>query len=339
MGNKEIYDVGNFKDFIRKYVEGEKEVNIAYGLRPSGIVHLGNLFTLVLASAITNKIGPHISNLNLSILDLDLPANRDWDFTSKKYVKHYRDLPCEYYGNFTKRTQVQVEEFMEKLNKEIKVPFKMHFLSDLQRDSRYRKGLKRILESEEAKKIINPSSKSERIEVYPLCRECGTSYTNTVRGKINTYEEGYIHSHCVNPDCSVDEYSMNIMDTNYDVGVSTLMGALRDLSCPVADAHVYGGDYSFPHGETKESKVSKIRKMMEIADPKKSLDFLVGPTIYSGREKMSKSLHNGVDFNNLKRLFGEDYVKRIYGFAHDLLEKDYTVIDYGVVKDKLLNQH
>lgn len=337
MANKKIYEIGNFKDFISQSSGGTQEVNIAYGFRPSGTLHLGNLVTLILASEIVNRIGPHISKMNLSILDLDLPANSDWDLTSQKFVRHYRDLPCEYYGTFFKRGKAQIEDFMEKLDKEVTVPFQLGVLTDLQKDPRYRKGLKKILESEEASKIINPTSKNGRVEAYPLCRECGTSYTNTIRGKINTYENGQIHTHCTNPDCEVDEYSVDVMDNFSDISVSGLMGALRDLSCPVADAHVYGGDYSFPHGEMKESKVSKIKKIMDIADPKKSLDFLVGPTIFAkGREKMSKSLNNGLDYNRLKNLFGDDYVKRIYDFSYEILDKDYFVVDYGLVKDKLL---
>ena len=219
----------------------------------------------------------------------------------------------------------------------MKVPFELKFLSELQKDTRYRKGLRNILECEEARKIINPTANNGRIEVYPLCKKCGTSYTNTIKGKTNTYEDNTIHTHCVNPKCDVKDYQVNILDTSRDISVSALMGALRDLSCPVADAHVYGGDYSFPHGETKESKVEKIKKIMEIADPKKSLDFLVGPTIFAkGREKMSKSLHNGVDYNNLKKLFGDDYVKRILDFTWDVFEKEYSVVDFAVVQEELL---
>jgi len=337
MEKKKIYDINNFKEFMGKYFLGNKEVNIAYGLRPSGIVHLGNLFTLALASEIVNRTGPHISNLTLSILDLDLPDNKDWDFTSKKYVKHYKDLPCEGYESFSERTKIQIGDFMEKLNKEMTVPFEIKFLSELQKDSRYRKGLRKILESEEAKKIINPTSTNGRIEVYPLCKKCGTSYTNTLKGKINKYEDNTISTYCFNPKCDVKDYSVSILDPSADISVSALMGALRDLSCPVADAHVYGGDYSFPHGETKESKVEKIRKIMNIADPNKSLDFLVGPTIFAkGREKMSKSLHNGVDYNNLKKLFGDDYAKRILDFTWSVFEKEYSVVDFAVVQDNLL---
>lgn len=337
MEKKAIYDINNFKEFIDKYSKGNQEVNLAYGLRPSGIVHLGNLFTLALASEIVNRTGPHISKLTLSILDLDLPANQDWNFTSKKFVKHYRDLSCEGYESYAKRTQAHLEDFMEKINKEMNVPFELKFLSDLQKDSRYRKGLRNILESEETEKIINSTNNNGRIEAYPLCRECGTSYTNTIKGKINTFENNEIHSFCANPKCKVKEYKVNILDPSVDISVNALMGALRDLSCPVADAHIYGGDYSFPHGEAKVSKVSKIRKIMNIANPKKSLDFLVGPTIYAkGREKMSKSLYNGVDYNNLKKLFGEDYVKRILDFMWDVFEKEYSVVDFAVVQESLL---
>jgi len=337
MEKKAIYDINYFKEFVNKYSKGDQEINIAFGLRPSGIIHLGNLFTLALASEIVNRTGPHISKLTLSLLDIDLPDTKDWDFISKKYVKHYKDLPCERYGTFLNRTKVQVEDFMEKINKEMTVPFELKVLSELQRDSRYRKGLRNILESENAKKIIKLTNHNGRVEVYPLCRKCGTSYTNTIKGKINTYEENTIYSFCANPQCDVKDYQANILDSSVDLSVNALMGALRDLSCPVADAHVYGGDYSFPHGETKESKVEKIKKIMEIADPKKSLDFLVGPTIFAkGREKMSKSLHNGVDYFNLKKLFGEDYVKRILDFTEDIFEKEYSVVDFAVVQENLL---
>jgi hypothetical protein len=337
MTNKEIYDISHLKEFISKHIQGNKEVNLAFGLRPSGILHLGNLFTLALASEIVNKTGPHISNLTLAILDLERPDNRDWDSTSNKYVKHYRDLPCEGYFSFAERTKIQLEDFMERLNKEMTVPFSLKTLSELQRDSRYRKGLKNILENEESTKLITDASNGKKIEVYPLCKSCGTSYTNTIRGKTNKYKNGVISTTCLNPSCDVEDYEVNVLDSSFDISVHPLMGALRDLSCPVADAHVYGGDYFYPHGETREPRIEKIRKIMNMADSKKNLDFIVGPTIFAkGREKMSKSLHNGVDYNRLKRLFGEDYVKRILEFTRNVIEKEYSVVDFAVVQENLL---
>lgn len=337
MINKEVYDISQLKEFLKKYSTGNKEVNIAYGLRPSGIVHLGNLFTLALASEIVNKTGPHISKLVLSILDLERPDNRDWDSTSNKYVKHYKDLPCEGYSSYVDRAEFQLNDFMEKLNKEMNVPFSLEKVSELQRDSRYRRGLKNILEEKESSEIIDNVLNGKKIEVYPICKKCGTSYTNTIHGKMNKYEEGTILTSCLNPACDVKDYEVNVMDTSYDLSVHPLMGALRDLSCPVADVHVYGGDYFYPHGESKETKIEKIRKIMNIADSKKSLDFFVGPTIFAkGRDKMSKSLNNGVDYNNLKKLFGEDYVKRILDFTRDIIEKEYSVVDFAVTHENLL---
>lgn len=337
MVNKEIYGISQMKEFMNKYIQGNKEVNFAFGLRPSGIVHLGNLFTLALASEMVNKTGPHISKLILSILDLERPDNRDWDSTSKKYVKHYRDLPCEGYCSYAERAKVQLSDFMEKLNKEMNVPFSLEKISTLQKDSRYRKGLKNILEEKESNKILENSLNSGKIEVYPLCKQCGTSYTNTIRGKMNKYEKGIISTTCLNPDCDVKDYEVNVLDTSFDLSVHPLMGALRDLSCPVADVHVYGGDYFYPHGGSKESRIEKIKQIMDIADSKKSLDFFVGPTIFAkGRDKMSKSLNNGVDYNNLKKLFGEDYVKRILDFTQDIIEKEYSVVDFAVTQQNLL---
>ncbi len=337
MEGKRIYDILNFGEFTNKYLQENKDVNLAFGLRPSGIVHLGNLFTLALASEAANAIGPHISNLTISILDLERPDNQDWDSTSKKYVKHYPDLVCKGYSSFVERAEVQINDFMEKLSKEMTVPFSIRKLSELQRDSRYRKGLKNILDNEESRKIISPTSNKDKIEVSPLCKKCNTSYTNTIRGKMNEYNDGIIYTHCFNPSCPVEDYEVNVLDTSFDLSVHPLMGALRDLSCPVADAHVYGGDYFYPAGESKESKIEKIRKVMNIADPKKHLDFLVGPTLFSkGRDKMSKSLYNGMDYGHLKKLFGDDYVKRILDFTRFAIEKEYSLIDFAVIQENLL---
>jgi len=337
MGKKMIYDLANFIEFTSKYFQGDKTANIAFGLRPSGIVHLGNLLTLALAADVVNRTGPHLAKLNLAILDLDLPATRDWNFISEKYVKHYKDLPCEGYSSFSERTRDHIEDFMDKLNQEMRVPFELTFLSDLQKDPKYRKGLKNILESEEARKIISPTSKNGRIEAYPLCRKCGTSYTNTIKGKINEFDNDIISTHCTNPECDVKDYEVNIFDPSVDIAVGTLMGALRDFADPMADAHVYGGDYFCPHGESKEPKVEKIKQIMDIANPKRTLDFLVGPLIFAkGRLKMSKSLHNGVDYNNLKNLFGDDYVKRILDFTWGIVEEGYSMVDFAVVQKDLL---
>jgi hypothetical protein len=337
MEKKVIYDSPQLDDFVSKYSKGQKDVNLAFGLRPSGVVHLGNLFTLALASELTNKIGPHISNLVLTICDLDLPSNKDWDLTSKKFAVHYRDLPCEGYNSFSDRAKVHLEDFMEKLNKEMTVPFSINHLSSMQKDISFRKGLKNLLEDKHSKEIIGAIHDGERIEVYPLCPKCGTSYTNTLRGKINKYEDGFIHTTCTNPDCEVKDYKLNILDPSFDISVHPLMGALRDFAYPRVDAHIYGGDYSYPHGETKEPKVKKIRSLMDLAFPREPLDFFVGPTIFArGREKMSKSLNNGLDYNHLKKFFGDDYVKRIMDFTRKIIEKEYSVVDFAGVQENLL---
>lgn len=338
MERKVIYDSPQLKEFINKYSVGCKDVNLAFGLRPSGIVHLGNLFTLSLASDVINKIGPHISNLVLTICDLDLPSNRDWNLTSKKFAIHYKNLPCEGYDSFADRAKVHLEDFMEKLNKEITVPFSINYLSKMQKDISFRKGLKNILEDNHSKEIIGSAPSGERIEVYPLCKKCGSSYTNALRGKINKYDNGIIYTTCSNPDCEVKDYELDIMDSSFDISVHPLMGALRDFSYPRVEAHIYGGDYSYPHGETKEPKVKKIKSLMDIAFPREPLDFFVGPTIFAkGREKMSKSLNNGLDYNHLKKFFGEDYVKRILDFTRKIIDKEYSVVDFAVVQENLLS--
>jgi hypothetical protein len=227
---------------------------------------------------------------------------------------------------------------MEKMNKEIKVPFSLNYLSEMQKDISFRTGLKKILENEQSRKIIDSSNNLNRVDVYPLCKKCGTSYTNSISGNVNTYNNGVISTFCTNPDCNVKEYEVNILDPTFSISVHPLLGALRDFSFPRVDAHIYGGDYSYPHGEDKHPKFQKIKKLIDIAFPRNSLDLFIGPTIFAkGREKMSKSLNNGLDYNHLKKLFKEDYVKRILDFTREIIDKEYSVVDYAVIQENLLN--
>ncbi len=336
MAEKRIYDIPHFNELLWKYVRKGNDLNISFGLRPSGTVHLGNLFTLALAGEMANRIGPHVSKLVLTVLDTEAPFVGDWNFIDKKYVRHYKDLPCEGYNSFSQRSSEEMFQAMESLNEEMKVPYQLRFLSDVQRDPSFRKGLKNVLDSEESKDLVYTNGNG-RVEVFPLCRNCGTSYMNSIKGKTNKYHEGIISTICSNPECDVDEYSVNVLDTSGDISVHPIMGALRDLVDPVTEVHVYGGDYASPHGESREPKIAKIKRVMEVAAPTQPLDFFVGPTIFAkGREKMSKSSHNGVTHNQLRKLFGDDYMKKVLDFTRGILDEEYSLVDFAVVQDRLL---
>lgn len=336
MGNKRIYDVPQLNDLLWEHSHGSSDVNVAFGLRPSGIVHLGNLFTLALAGEIVNRIGPHISQLVLTVLDTELPFIQDWNFSKEGYVRHYRDLPCEGYDSFAQRANINLLHALESLNDEMRVPYLLRSLSDVQRNINFRRGLKNILDGEGDRKLLQENSNG-RIEVFPLCQNCGTSYTNSMKGKVNRYDKGVIHTFCSNPKCPVKEYDFNVLDTSFDISVHPLMGALRDLVEPSVKIHVYGGDYASSHGESKESKVRKIQRVMDMASPLTNLDFFVGPTIFAkGRHKMSKSSHNGVDCNNLKRLFGDDYMKRVLDFTREIIDAEYSLVDFAIVQERFL---
>ncbi len=336
MAHKKIYDVLQFNRLMEDY-SGGKDVNVAFGMRPSGTIHLGNLFTLTLAGHVVNTIGPHVSNLVITLLDTELPFKGDWDFTQTGYVRHYRDLPCEGYGSYAQKSMEGLSEAMEGLQEEIKIPFSVKFLSNVQRESSFRRNLKRILENEKSKEIFRLNG-GKRVEVFPLCRKCGTSYVNSVKGKLNYYEDGIIHTFCSNSECDIEKYEVDVLDPYVDLSVNPLMGVLRDFVEPVIDLHIYGGDYAFLHGESREPRIKKIKNLADIAAPNFNLDFFVGPTIFAkGREKMSKSANNGVDCDHLKRLFGDSYMKYVLEFTRGIVEEGFSLVDYALVHDRLLS--
>ena len=45
-----------------------------------------------LAGYIASEIGPHLSQLNLTICDLDMPDKKDWSVSEEKYMKYFGDI-------------------------------------------------------------------------------------------------------------------------------------------------------------------------------------------------------------------------------------------------------
>ena len=328
---------------IEKFGSEEGEVNVSFGLRPSGTIHLGNMMTMGLAAGLSREIGPHRTSLNITICDLDLPDSTDWSIHKNGYAKHYRDLGdtegC--HNTVAEHTRESIGDFMRALGRTSHIDYRLLSLSDIQRDSKYREGLKRILDTPEAIHLINPELPEETVPVYPLCPECKGSYTGAQKSKRNVYREGRIFTFCTNAECAIEEFDVDVLDTARDLSVHLFIDPIRDAVMePHANIHVFGGDYSEEHSLNKIPKFEKILRLMGIAAPNQHLPYvLIGPTIYSrDGSKMSKSRNNGLNTRQLKDYLGEDYPERVLEFTMGLVNQGYHHVDYGLVNDNLLKQ-
>jgi lysyl-tRNA synthetase class I len=309
--------------------ENEGYTDVAVGLRPSGIIHLGNMATISLAGLLAREIGPHISKVNTTICDLDLPDMKDWNVSEKGHVRYFRDLPDKHrcHENMLQHALEGIKDFTERLSTELEVKFNINLLSDIQRTESFRNALRKVLDSPKLMQFLLPRAPSDAVLVYPLCPNCGTG------SNVPTIYKGggLLQTVCSNVDCPTKEYSMNIDDCSKDLAVHYFIDPMRDRAIsPKSAVHIFGGDYRESHAGG-ESKIEKILKVMEIATGETS-EILIGPVFYArDGGKMSKSKENGLTMENLRRHFGETYTRRVLELMKQIISKGFKNVDYKIV--------
>lgn len=343
----------NFSQLSSEYSDKGEEVNIAVGLRPSGVIHLANMATMSLAGIVGRDIGAHLSRVNLTVCDLDLPDAKDWSLREHGYVKYFGSLPDKdsNYGSLLEKSLSGINEFSKGLSRHLEIPYVIRKLSDIQKDPGFREGLKRVLETEGIMQYILRKIPKGNVLVFPLCDKCETSSPSS------EYKDGNLITECTNPDCVVGRYEVDVLDTDRSLAVHFFIDPLRDKTVkPYADIHIFGGDYRDSHdvgprpndesfglwgnnGVTKISKIEKIAKIIDIASEGKKPDILIGPTFFaSDGTKMSKRKNNGLSLKHLTTYFGDDSPKRISDFMAYIIKEGITVLDYRVVEEKLLSK-
>ncbi|MBI2629712.1 hypothetical protein HYW76_01295 [Candidatus Pacearchaeota archaeon] len=329
----------NFYELAEKYGNQGEDADVAMGLRPSGIIHLGNIATLSLASLLARKIGPHLSRVNMTICDIDLPSSTDFDVKTKGFVRYFRELPdkSECHPNMLDHARDAVQNFAGGLEKELKIRINIQNLTKVQKEKTFRDGLKRVLDVDDKNfmRYLLPQIPDDCVLVYPICRHCSTS---NCKPSFYSRGEGVLVTSCSNPDCLQfgKERKVEVADLKEDLAVHYFIDPLRDRTVePKSRIHVFGGDYKETHGG-KIPKIEKILKVMEIAGIGDVPDILIGPTFYSrDGTKMSKSVGNGLTVDKLRAHFKEDYVKNILGLMNHLTAKGFKQIDYQIVDDYL----
>lgn len=323
------------REVVNKYASGEDSANVAIGIRPSGVIHLGNMSTMGLAGYVSSEIGPHLSQLNLTICDLDMPDIKDWSILKNKYVRYFDSIPDKHgcHDSLLSHARRDIDGFVKGLENELGIQINTKLLSDIQRHGGFRKGLKKVLDAHLTKHLM-PRFSSGKALVYPLCEKCHTS--NPLPSE---YSEGRLKTSCVNSDCDEGEYEVDVLDLDVDLAVHYFIDPLRDrLVEPVSSIHVFGGDYLYESGGS--TKLDKVIKVMHVAGEGDVPDMVVGPTFYGADGSvMSKRGENGLTIEKLSEYFGsKDIVPRVLDVVRWIDSQGIKAADFSIVKDRLFGR-
>jgi lysyl-tRNA synthetase class I len=295
---------------------------------------LGNIVTILTAAEIAYILGNHRTDVNLTICDLDLPDAVDFPI-EYDVVRHYKYIEDKdgCHKNISEHNSEKIIQFTDDILKTMSTKFIIRNLSDIQKEPGYRQGLLNILEhSQEVSDLFPGDTSPEKALIFPICKECNTAHKQQPK-----HADGRLYATCVNDNCEVEDYIVNVLDTSYELAVHFFIDPIRDnVVEPKADLHVFGGDYGAPHGRNKLPKAEKILRLMQLTGQTPP-EIYIGPLFYAqDGKKMSKSAMTGLSFENLKEYLGEDYIKRIREFTHYILEGGFKHVDYGVVREHLL---
>ena len=328
-------------EVVRQISSQHNEKNVvSVGIRPSGIVHLGNLVTVILATWLTHKLGAHKSELIINICDFDRPDCSYGDTTPRSY--RYMEDKAQCHESLAEHNSVRIIETLDQICSNLGVNHSYQNVSELQKTKGYRDLLKTLIIDymKESKSILRGDSNSNKVCISPICSECHTITRKYARLKTRG-EVKRVVAECNNPGCKVGEYDFNFDDSTQEFHIDPAMDiAIKNV---ILDNQVYvgGGDYLESNGETKTTRIQKIISLLDLISGTQSI-FLIAPMVYgeSGK-KMSKSDNNGLTLDILKNYFPDvmpqvPWVERIIGFAKYLMDKQMTHVDYSVTRDYLL---
>lgn len=323
----------DFGEVIKKYTGATQERNVAIGIRPSGTIHLGNMSVIALAGYLAKEIGSNISQVNLTICDTDLPHIHDWKRGARKHISYFDSIEdrFECHDSLLDHATEKMKSFISELELLLGVKYNISNLSEVQRQESFRKGLKRVVEDPEIMKFLNPRFE-EGVFVYPICPECRSSNPTP-----SEYSKGLLKTTCLNPDCEVKYYQMDILDCSRDLAVHYFIDPLRDRCAePKSKIHIFGGDYRRKHKTEDVTKIDKILKVMKIAGEGDIPDIVIGPMFYASEGgPMSKRKENGVTLDRLSSEFGNEYSSRVLSFVTQLAEQGYKNVDFQMIHNYL----
>lgn len=147
----------------------------------------------------------------------------------------------------------------------------------------------------------------------PLCPDCGKfEWLGRWKTRRDLGADGVIRAKCVDPDCSVGDYQVDVSSGDDNWAIFYMMVGLRDIlmsRCGSSVLHFYGGDYAqewgLPLGNSMVAKVDRIRHLVSGLGSKiggLEISHVVGPMLVAGDSKLSKSRGDYGDVPDLELL-------------------------------------
>lgn len=276
----------SFEELAKKNPEGSR---IAFGFRPSGELHVGNLLSLAYAAAIADQLQ---YKLDLMCCDTDWSAHiHEHHFPENNRVMRLffmRDCPCEQHENVAEHRMDELEPFLEGLQEMLEFEVEKGYLTDLQGDEEYVEALRTVLENmEDFDEIFGGGFRRRYISpVTAVCENCGYSHA---KGASYSPGTGEIVAPCRNKEC-MNGFASEPLEGR--IGVYYLVDPVRDPSRDVA-IHVFGGDYGVAEKGQKTSKIEKVAKITELATGETPEYFLAPMVADEYGKPLSKSKGTG----------------------------------------------
>ncbi len=273
-----------------KCLEENRFDHVSMGTRPSGTMHMGNLF--VLASCMHYLRINSEAQVHVDVMDLDFDNQRGGMFTP------FINLPA------TSEFMHQLDAAIDILAKKLRVDphsVKKRFFSDrLHGDSDLRSMLLSLAKDKTAVKSMKfaIASRPGRYDTPPIsmiCESCGQSNSNFAHYK--SVQDRFV-SECTNVTCGTGPYESDLASKPFNVHY--LVDPVRDLLLPGAVLHMYGGDYGRPHGPDGTLRFLRVAAVMKAAMLNLGIEtelpaFFITPLITDQHgKKISKSDGNGV---------------------------------------------
>lgn len=157
---------------LKEESTNKENYRVEVGLRPSGLIYLGNIMTPTIASWLIHQIGTHKSKLNVTICDIDTQG------VDGNSLIPYNHLPDEggCHATFSDHNTEKIKDLVSLLSGELGIEYSFSKLSEIQKKEEYRKGIEDLIKTNSLREILGLSNfKHKKIPIFPLCSAYNTA--------------------------------------------------------------------------------------------------------------------------------------------------------------------
>ncbi|MGE0792706.1 MAG: hypothetical protein AB7V77_00840 [Candidatus Woesearchaeota archaeon] len=343
-----VHNIGSIQTILEK--NPKEHISIAIGYRPSGRIHLGNIVSILMSAYISKEIGIHMSSLKVTNCDLELLSvndsiqnhtqNNKTNYVKPKDIAHYFKYVIQN-GETNSMSSINSEPIkilLNDLKREKNISFQEYLLSEIQSEQGFRKKLKRFCERIDEVIKYFPDFRAEILKqtqggayIFPICSNCNVGNQHG-----SNYDNGKLKNKC--PSCG-KKNEFDIEDTEHEISTNFIIDPIRDLeSSASSNIHYFGGDYTelLNNNFTKLEKIAAILNIVKDENEETPILF-GGPIIYCKKQmKMGKSINNGLEYNTIREIHGEQYLNKLWTYVQYLVQEDMHHVDFSITKNFLL---